>query len=98
MPSKNGGEIIISIRIAQLETAKMTEEKSAINSLTAVLRGKEISLPGNLFVHQALKRMGLNSESVLVVRDGEVITEDTLLRPGDTIRIVPVISGGSDTP
>ena len=76
----------------------MPEEKSAINSITAVLRGKEISLPGNLFVHQALKRMGLNVESVLVVREGEVITEDTLLRPGDTIRIVPVISGGRGNP
>ncbi len=75
----------------------MTEENNATAPVTVVLRGKEISLPGNLFVHQILKRMGLNGESVLVVRDGEVITEDTRLRPGDRIRIVPVISGGSDT-
>jgi sulfur carrier protein len=75
----------------------MTEENTPTNQITLVFRGKEHSLPGNLFVHQALKRIGLNTESYLVVRDGEVITEDQMLRPGDRIRIVPVISGGSSS-
>jgi len=73
----------------------MTEENKPSNQITLVFRGKEHTLPGNLFVHQALKRIGLNTESYLAVRDGEVITEDQMLHPGDRVRIVPVISGGS---
>ncbi len=76
----------------------MTEEKTTSNPVTLILRGKEYTFPANLFVHQAFKRLGLTSESYLVVRDGEVITEDTLLHAGDRIRVVPVISGGSNTP
>ncbi len=75
----------------------MTKEKTTSNPVTIVLRGKEYTFPANLFVHQAFKRMGLTSESYLVVRNGEVVTEDTLLYAGDHVRVVPVISGGSDT-
>lgn len=59
------------------------------------LRGKEYLLTGPLTVQQALKRIGLNSESYLAVRDGEIVTEDLLLQNGDKVRIVAVISGGS---
>jgi sulfur carrier protein ThiS len=74
----------------------MDKENTTTPQITLVFRGKEYFLPGNLFVHQALKRIGLDAESYLVVRDGEVITEDQLLKPGDRVRIVPVISGGSE--
>jgi sulfur carrier protein len=51
-----------------------------------------------LTVQQALKRIGLNSESYLVVRDGEIITEDLVLKNGEKARIVAVISGGNNLP
>ncbi len=65
------------------------------SQITLNLRGKAYYLTGPLTVHQALKRIGLNAEAYLVVRDGEIITEDLLLHNGETVRVIPVISGGS---
>ena len=59
------------------------------------LRDKEISLPGELTLAQAYKRLGLDTESHLAVREGEIITDDRVLKDGDVIKLVPVISGGS---
>ena len=47
-----------------------------------------------LTVAQLLKRIGLLPESVLVVRDGKLLTEDQRLHPGDEVKVVAVISGG----
>lgn len=42
-----------------------------------------------------LERMGLNRESVLVIRNRELIPGDTMLDDDDEIEIRPVISGGA---
>jgi sulfur carrier protein ThiS len=34
-------------------------------------------------------------ESVIAIRDGEMITDDEVLRSGDVVKLVAVISGGS---
>ncbi len=57
-------------------------------------RKQEWELEGEYTVRQAIKKVGLNPESVLAVRDGELIVENTPLRDGDEIRLVAVISGG----
>ncbi len=57
-------------------------------------RKQEWELEGKFTVRQAVEKVGLNLESVLVVRDGELVVEDTKLRDGDEIRLVAVISGG----
>jgi sulfur carrier protein ThiS len=57
-------------------------------------RKKEWELGGKLTVRQAVQKVGLNPETVLAVRDGELITDDTELTDGDEIRLVAVISGG----
>ena len=57
-------------------------------------RKQEWELKGKLTVRQAIEEVGLNPETVLAVRDGELITEDTQLLDGDEIRLVAVISGG----
>jgi sulfur carrier protein len=46
-------------------------------------------------VHHALEKIGVLPESVLATRDGELITEDEILRDGDVVKLVAVISGGS---
>ena len=33
-------------------------------------------------------------ESVICVRDGDLVTEDVMLKKGDIIKLVSVISGG----
>jgi sulfur carrier protein len=57
-------------------------------------RKQEWTLEGKLTVRQVIEKVGLNPESVLAVRDGELVTEDAKLSDGDEIRLVAVISGG----
>jgi sulfur carrier protein len=45
-------------------------------------------------VKELLKKAGLSSEAYIVVRDGNVLTEEDLIYDGDTITLYPVISGG----
>lgn len=57
-------------------------------------RKQEWELEGDYSVRKAIEAVGLVPETVLAVRDGELITEDTRLRDGDQVRFVAVISGG----
>jgi sulfur carrier protein ThiS len=57
-------------------------------------RKQEWELEGKHTVRQAIEAVGLSPEAVLVVRDGELITEDTRLNDGEEVRLVAVISGG----
>ena len=41
-----------------------------------------------------LKRLEMNRESVLLVRNGELVPGDAMLDDADVIEIRPVISGG----
>ena len=45
-------------------------------------------------VRHIIEKAGLNPESVLAVRDGKLINEETLTKKGDTIKLVTVVSGG----
>jgi sulfur carrier protein ThiS len=57
-------------------------------------RKQEWELEGKFTVRQAVEKVGLNPESVLAVRNGNLVTEDVRLEDGDEIRLVAVISGG----
>lgn len=57
-------------------------------------RDKSWTFDERLTVVQMLKRIGLLPESVLVVRNGELVTEDQHLEPEDQVKVVAVISGG----
>ena len=45
-------------------------------------------------VRHIIEKAGLNPESVLAVRDGKLINEETLTQDGDVIKLVTVVSGG----
>jgi sulfur carrier protein ThiS len=57
-------------------------------------RDKKWELAGAMSARDALKTAGLNPEEVLVVRNGQLVTEDTVLQEGDEVKLVAVISGG----
>lgn len=63
-------------------------------SVKIVLRKKEYFVEGGITVEKALEQLGLPPESYLAVRNGEMITERELLRDGDEVKLVAVISGG----
>lgn len=62
-----------------------------------IFRKKEYEVEPNITVRQALKLIEMDPESVLATRSGELITEDEVLRQGEEIKLVAVISGGEDT-
>jgi sulfur carrier protein len=56
---------------------------------------REVDVAGPLQVQRLLERLDLNRESVLVIRDGTLVTGDAALADTDTVEIRPVISGGA---
>ncbi len=59
-----------------------------------IFRKQEYLLEGTITVKEALKQLGLSSESHLVVNQGELLNENDVLRNGDTVKIISAISGG----
>lgn len=57
-------------------------------------RGKTIPAAAGQTLRDALRKANLVPEAVLAVRQGEMLTDDMILRAGDRIRLVAVISGG----
>ena len=59
-----------------------------------ILRRQEFQLEGTITVKDALKQLNLSRESHLVIRDGDLLTENDALRNGETVKIISAISGG----
>lgn len=57
-------------------------------------RDKNWDLKGGLTARAAIEKVGLDPEAVLVVRNDQLITDDTVLEEGDEVRLIAVISGG----
>jgi sulfur carrier protein len=53
-----------------------------------------VEVAGPVRVSELVKQLGLNRESVLVIRGDSLVTGDATLADGDDIEIRPVISGG----
>ena len=54
-----------------------------------------LEMPGPALVSVLLERLGINRESVLVVRNGELVPGDQRLEDTDEVEVRPVISGGA---
>ena len=72
-----------------LQLIIMTEPVATIH-----YHGKEHTVRANLPVIKAVKKLKVPLNSHLIIRNGELITEDELIHPGDNIIMLPVISGG----
>jgi sulfur carrier protein ThiS len=60
-----------------------------------ILRGQEYETRPNQTLNQSLKSLNMQPEAYLAVFDGELITGDQVLRTGQTVKLVAVVSGGS---
>jgi sulfur carrier protein len=58
------------------------------------LRDDEYEVRSGMTVRAAMQKVGIQPESVIPTRNGDLITEDEILKDGDQIRLVAVISGG----
>jgi sulfur carrier protein ThiS len=64
-------------------------------SAKLVLRDKEYEVKPGMTLLDALKKSNIVPESVIATRNGEMITDDEVLRNGDVVKLIAVISGGS---
>jgi sulfur carrier protein ThiS len=64
------------------------------STVTFTYRNKQHELPAGMTVRDAVKKIGLQPETVLAVHDGKLITDDTVIRAGMQIKLVAVVSGG----
>ena len=60
-----------------------------------ILRDKEYEVKPGMALVDALKKHNIVPESVIAIRNGEMITDDEILRAGDVVKLVAGISGGS---
>ncbi len=61
-------------------------------------RNKEWELSGRMTVRELIRKVGLQPELVLAVRNGQLLTEDMIVEETDQIKLVAVISGGLPAP
>ncbi len=59
-----------------------------------ILRGKEYEIRPGMTLLSSLEKIGVLPEAVLATRDGEMILEDEILKDGEVVKLVAVISGG----
>ena len=60
-----------------------------------ILRDKEYEVRPGMDLLAALGKCNILPESVIATREGELILDDEILKEGDVIKLVAVISGGS---
>jgi sulfur carrier protein ThiS len=60
-----------------------------------ILRGKEYEVKPGMTLRHSLLKIDVQPEAVLATRKGQMITEDKILKDGETIKLIAVISGGS---
>lgn len=56
---------------------------------------RTVELDGPISIVALLRRLELNRESVLIIRDGTLVPGDAMLADDDEVEIRPVISGGA---
>jgi sulfur carrier protein len=55
---------------------------------------REVKVPADTRIADLVKMLGLRVSEVVVSVDGEVTTEEELVRPGSRIKLHSVVSGG----
>ncbi|MBL8093523.1 MAG: MoaD/ThiS family protein [Anaerolineales bacterium] len=66
-----------------------------MEKVTLKYRNQQWELPAGMTARDAIKKTGLLPESVLIVVDGELQTDDVILKPGQQVKLVAVVSGGA---
>ena len=66
-----------------------------MEKVTLKYRNQQWELSAGMTARDAIKKTGLLPESVLIVVDGELQTDDVILKPGQQVKLVAVVSGGA---
>ena len=60
-----------------------------------ILRDKEYEVKPGMTLLDSLRKVSILPESVIATREGEMILEDEILKDGDVVKLIAVISGGA---
>lgn len=60
-----------------------------------ILREKEYEVKPGMTLLSALQKINVIPESVIATCNGEMILDDEILKDGDVVKLIAVISGGS---
>ncbi|MBI2567567.1 MAG: MoaD/ThiS family protein [Candidatus Schekmanbacteria bacterium] len=55
---------------------------------------RQLELPERASVLKVLRHLGVLPETVVVMRNGELVARDEILYPEDDVEVIRVISGG----
>lgn len=58
---------------------------------------REVEVAGRRRVREVLQELGINPESVLVIRGSQLLTHDAQVGDDETIELRPVVSGGAQS-
>lgn len=64
-------------------------------TMQITFREKKWEVPGGTTARDTIKKIGIDPESVLVVVNGKLATDDVILKDKDEVKLVAVVSGGS---
>ena len=76
----------------KMRNGRMT--RTGVNLVRLILRDKQYEVKTGMNLLSALQKCGIVPESVIATRGGEMILDDEILKEGDEIKLVAVISGG----
>ncbi|MFH2040050.1 MAG: MoaD/ThiS family protein [Chloroflexota bacterium] len=62
--------------------------------VTVKIRDNVFEIRPGMTLLSSLTELDILPETVLAIRNGEMLTEDEILRDGETINLIEVISGG----
>lgn len=63
-------------------------------TVTIQLRKEEFQVKPGMTLLSSLEKINISPEAVIATRNGELILEDEILKDGEVVRLVSVISGG----
>ena len=63
-------------------------------AVTLIFRKNEYLVEGPITLEMGLEKLGLSAETYMAVRNGELLQSQVILKDGDVVKLVPVISGG----
>ena len=59
-------------------------------------RDKNWEMKSGITARDAIKKIGIDPESVLVLVNDKLVTDDMVLKDSDQVKLVAVVSGGSE--
>ncbi len=64
-------------------------------AMQITFRDQKWDVKAGITARDAIKKIGLDPEGVLITVNGKLVTDDVILKENDVVKLVAVVSGGS---